>query len=144
MPGGGGPFPQAAALHEYPGMHPPGITVFQNSPYAACRGLLLINIFPNNTIKSHKIITTNAAPHLILSRSTAPGISFVKDACAVEVLGTLGPVTPADEFFGATSASFLTEGCGVGLLGSSSAFLCGTSPPPMVPRIELPRLVLIA
>ena len=50
---------------------------------------LLIKIFPNDTIESHAIITMIAAPHLYLSRSFAPGISFVTDAWAVGVPGTL-------------------------------------------------------
>ena len=46
----------------------------------------LIKIFPNSTIKSHTIMT-NAASHLYLSKSFAPGISFV--AWTARVLGTL-------------------------------------------------------
>jgi hypothetical protein len=88
---------------------------------------LLIKIFPNNTIKSHAIITVIAAPHLYLSGSFAPGISFITDAWAVGVLGILASATPSDEPFTATSVSFLIEGCVVGALGSSSPFLTSTS-----------------
>jgi hypothetical protein len=92
----------------------------------ASHPVLLIKVLPNNTIKSHTIITANAAPHLILSRSIAPSISFVMDARAVEVLATLGLATP-DEFFGAAGVSFFTEGCAAAALGKSSAFLGGAS-----------------
>ena len=68
-----------------------------------------------------------AAPHLYVSRSFAPGISFVTDARAVGVLGTLAAATPADESFAGTGVSFFTEGCAVGALGSSSPFLNGNS-----------------
>jgi hypothetical protein len=84
----------------------------------------LIMVLPNNTIENHTIITTNAAPHLILSR--APVISFVTDACAGEVLSILGSATPADESFGVTGVSFFTKGF-FGVLGSASAVLGGAS-----------------
>ena len=71
-------------------------------------------------------MTANAAPHLILSRSIAPVISFVTDACAMEVLGILGPATLADVPFGATGVSLFTV-CAFSGLGSSSAVLGGTS-----------------
>ena len=54
--------------------------------------LLLIKIFPNVTIKSHAMITMIAAPHLYLSRSFAPIVSFVTDAWVVGVLVTLASV----------------------------------------------------
>ena len=71
-------------------------------------------------------MTANAAPHLILFRSIAPVISFVTDACAMEVLGILGPATLADVPFGATGVSLFTV-CAFSELGSSSAVLGGTS-----------------
>ena len=66
-------------------------------PKRSSHPFLLIKIFPNDTIESHAIITMIAAPHLYLSRSFAPGISFVTDACAVAALGTLASATPAAE-----------------------------------------------
>src|SRR6516164_8828344 len=88
---------------------------------------LLIKLFPNDTIKSQAIITMIAAPHLYLSRFFAPGISFIKDAGAVGVPGSLASATPADEPFAGTGVPFCTEGCAVGALGSSSPVLDGTS-----------------
>ena len=64
-----------------------------------------------------------AAPHLYLSRFFAPGISFIKDAGAVGVPGSLASATPADEPFAGTGVPFCTEGCAVGALGSSSPLL---------------------
>jgi hypothetical protein len=88
---------------------------------------ILINVLPNITIKSHTIITMNAAPHFYLSRSFALGISFVADAWAEGALDSFGSAIPADEFFAVTGVSFFTEGCAAAALGSSSVFLDGTS-----------------
>ena len=43
----------------------------------------------------------------------------------MEVLGSLGSVTPADESFAATGVSFLTKGCAVG--GLAPLLTDGTS-----------------
>jgi hypothetical protein len=82
-------------------------------------------IFPIEKIKSHTIITTNAAPQRYLCRSTASDVSFATDAWAVGVL--MGSATPADEPFAADGVSFFTECCSVGELGSSPPFLDDTS-----------------
>ncbi len=105
---------------------------------------LLIKVFPNNTIESHTIITTNAAPHLISSRSIAPAILFVTDACAVEVPDILGSATLADELFGVTGVSFFTKVVLLACLVAHQQCLVALQAPPMVLWIELPRLVLVA
>jgi hypothetical protein len=96
-------------------------------PERSSHTFLLIKSLPNDTIKSQTIIATNAAPHLYLSRSFPPGISFVMDAWAVGVLGFLRSATPDEESFTAMGFSFFTEGCAVDALGNSSAFLDGAS-----------------
>src|SRR6516225_6773676 len=104
-----------------------GRSLFVEFQQKIIHALLLIKIFPNATIKSHAIITMIAAPHLYLSRSFTPNVSFVTDAWVVGVLVTLASATPADESFAATGFSFFTEGCAVGALGNSSPFLNGAS-----------------
>jgi hypothetical protein len=85
--------------------------LFENfSSERSSHAFLLIKIFPNDTIKSHAIMTTIAAPHLYFARSVAPGFSLVADAGAVGVLGTLVSATTTDESFAATGVSFFTEG----------------------------------
>jgi hypothetical protein len=100
------------------------ISPFLSHPFLS-HPFLLMKLLPNVKIKSHTIITANAAPHLTLSRAIAPVISFVTDARAVEVLGISGFAMPADESFSATGVSFFTEGCTAAALGSSSAFFGG-------------------
>src|SRR5262249_12329542 len=87
----------------------------------------LINILPNNTTKSHTLITMNATPKMKLCRSFATAVSFVTDAWSVGVLDILGSLTAANESFAATGVSFFTEDCAVGalsplLLGGTSGF----------------------
>jgi hypothetical protein len=96
-------------------------------PERSSHTFLLIKVLPNDTIKSHTIIATNAAPHLYLSRSFAPGISLVTDAWAAGVLGTLRSATPGDGSFRGTGFSFFTEDRAFDALGNSSAFLDGAS-----------------
>ena len=76
-----------------------------------------INVFPNNLIRSHTIITRNAVAHRYLSRSFAPEVSFGIDVRAVELLGLFwGSTKPADE--GVEGVSFLIARCSVAARGT--------------------------
>src|SRR4029077_4320716 len=69
-----------------------------------------INVFPNNLIRSHTIITRNAAPHRYLSRSFAPEVSCGSDVRAVELSGLFwGSTKLADE--GVEGVSILVARC---------------------------------
>ena len=66
------------------------------STCSALHPFLLINVLPNNTIKSHTIITMNAAPQRKSRRPLPPVVSSVMDGWPVGTLVALGSVrTPA-------------------------------------------------
>jgi hypothetical protein len=81
-----------------------------------------IKVFPNNLIRSHTVITMNAAPHKYLSKSFAPEV-FAPGLSSGDVRaapGSLDTTNVADESLGLEGVSFLVARCPVGS--------CGTSP----------------
>jgi hypothetical protein len=68
-----------------------------------------IKVFPNNLIRSHTVITMNAAPHKYLSKSFAPEV-FAPGLSSGDVRaapGSLDTTNVADESLGLEVSRFL-------------------------------------